>query len=233
MKNSVNAIWLFCIFPHKVFYFVEMLAEHAQDCAMLFKNNLISTSFYNSVIILQPFYMPKSLADQFNSPHTSLYFTARLLLYCLVTSVAEGDKKSWSLSFPHNQTNSSVWDGTVPAVTHGFTSFFFFTMRMWPSLGLLDILSRRVIKVMIMWSLLLLLVLSVHSRYVASYVSLHVTEYLIAAVMYPHYAPIALPSHPDCFCSLGVQRGLGFRFYPLPKLLHSHYQYIGSNTPAS
>lgn len=70
---------------------------------------------------------------------------------------------------------------------------------------------------MAMWCPRWTLAMSVHSKhvYACRLVGAPVIEYLIAAVMHPHYAPIPWPSHPAYWFSPGGLGSLGFPFYPL------------------
>lgn len=66
------------------------------------------------------------------------------------------------------------------------------------------------------WRLCGLLVMWVHIQclpvYACLLVCVPVMEHLIAAVMYPHYAPVPWPSHPAHWSSPGGTRCQGFPF---------------------
>lgn len=71
------------------------------------------------------------------------------------------------------------------------------------SLGLFHVLLIALKRLIAMWYPCWPLVMCAHGRYTSAYVCLPVIEYLIAAVMHPHYASIPWPSNPDCCSSPG------------------------------
>lgn len=199
-------------------------SQHTPYCAILFKNDLISTFLYDGIIILQPSQAAKKLADQSSSLRLLTLFHHTLwLLYSSIPAVGKGDRKTGSPSFPQNQTNCGDKSTIVLIVRQRLHhSHFAFGSQ-------LRLIYPLYITVMVMT------VCGDHWLHTAGCVSLPVTEYLIAAVMYPHYAPISWPSHPLCCYSLGETGISGllvlsaapaptipFPYFPSPHPHHLH-----------